>query len=94
MLTRIKTLVRILGLMAIVLAAGCAPAYHDYSGCQINCRYCLRPPLAYKYYTDCVCHSCAASNYLSDTQPTTEEVLSPNSRSEPQASDSGLLLHP
>jgi hypothetical protein len=54
-------------LMAVV--AGCAPAYYSYSGCYVDCKYCTPPPLPYVHYEGCVCHSCAASKYLS-IQPT------------------------
>ena len=43
---------------------GCAPAYHRYSGCQVDCRYCAPPPLPYLHYPNCVCHSCAVEPYL------------------------------
>lgn len=48
-----------------VVVAGCAPAYHSYSGCRVNCRYCIPPPLPQVSYPSCVCHSCAAEPYLS-----------------------------
>ncbi len=55
-------------------------AYHDYSGCRVNCRYCPPKPLAYSHYCGCQCHSCAASKYLmpkleSFEQPSQEVVL-------------------
>jgi hypothetical protein len=46
------------------LTVGCAPAYHSYAGCTIDCQYCVPPPLAYTHYAGCVCHSCAASKHL------------------------------
>ncbi len=51
------------------LLGGCAPAYHSYSGCTVDCKYCVPPPLAYTHYSDCVCHSCAASRHLNPSQP-------------------------
>jgi hypothetical protein len=59
-----KSLYWLLPLVA-VLIAGCAPAYHSYSGCNVNCKYCAPPPLPYTHSVGCVCHSCAASEYLS-----------------------------
>ncbi|GIX05093.1 MAG: hypothetical protein KatS3mg114_0962 [Planctomycetaceae bacterium] len=61
-----------LAALAMTLAMGCAPAYRCYSGCHVNCRYCPPPPLPYVCYPGCVCHSCAASQYLSLT-PTSVE---------------------
>jgi hypothetical protein len=55
-------LVLVLGLC--LPAAGCAPAYHHYADCCVNCRYCPPPPLPYVHYPGCVCHSCAASQHL------------------------------
>jgi len=49
-------------IMPVVL--GCAPAYHSYSGCYVDCQYCPPPPLPYTHYDECVCHSCAAQPYL------------------------------
>ncbi len=76
-----KASFRSLAALTVILAAGCAPAYHSYSGCYIDCNYCVPPPLPYTHYEDCVCHSCAASPYLSlesqsvkgDTDPATAE---------------------
>jgi hypothetical protein len=68
--------VRLLGIMVLSLTMGCASAYHDYSECRINCRYCAPPPLPYMQYNECVCHSCAASKYLMPvTAPTPAEAL-------------------
>lgn len=60
-----KSLLRSLAVLAMVVASGCAPAYHSYKGCHVDCRYCPPPPLAYTHYEGCVCHTCAASPYLS-----------------------------
>lgn len=58
------------GLMTMISAgAGCAPAYHCYSGCCVNCKYCTPPPLPYTEYKGCVCHSCVAERYLKSEQP-------------------------
>jgi len=46
------------------VTVGCAPAYHCYSGCHVDCKYCPPPPLPYLLYEGCVCHSCAARPYL------------------------------
>lgn len=59
----VKTLITCLAALLMTLAAGCAPAYHSYSGCYVDCKYCAPPPLPYVHYDDCVCHSCAASKY-------------------------------
>ncbi|MCA9145933.1 MAG: hypothetical protein H6822_24220 [Planctomycetaceae bacterium] len=64
---------RWLALLALVLIAGCATAYHSYSGCYVDCRYCAPPPLPYIHYEGCVCHSCAASQYLSMPSQAVEE---------------------
>jgi len=58
-----KTLIRCLAPLLLTVA-GCAPAYHSYSGCYVDCQYCTPPPLPYVHYEGCVCHSCAASKYL------------------------------
>jgi len=50
--------------LLLLVDSGCAPAYHEYSSCCINCRYCALPPLPYTHYKGCVCHSCAASKHL------------------------------
>jgi hypothetical protein len=53
-------------LVAFTSTSGCAPAYHHYSECHVNCRYCAPPALPYMHYDGCVCHSCAASKYLEE----------------------------
>jgi hypothetical protein len=53
----------------MALGAGCAPAYHSYRGCRVDCKYCAPPPLSYVHYEGCACHSCSTSKYLS-IQPT------------------------
>jgi len=55
---------RLLAAAFLLFLGGCAPAYHSYSGCRVNCRYCPPCPLAYPHYCGCQCHSCAASKYL------------------------------
>ena len=55
----------LLGLAMMTLSLGCSPAYHSYSGCYVDCKYCAPPALPYTHYEGCVCHSCAASKYLS-----------------------------
>ena len=66
---------RLTGVLLITLTMGCASAYHDYSDCRVNCRYCAPPPLPYAQYGECVCHSNAASEYLSGTaQPVVGHV--------------------
>lgn len=61
--------------VAMTVAAGCAPAYHEYSGCCVDCGYCPPPPLPYTQYDECVCHSCAVSNYLTAApQPVAEDA--------------------
>jgi len=62
-----KSVTKIICLFAplvMALGVGCAPAYHSYSGCYVDCKYCAPPPLPYVHYEGCVCHSCAASTYL------------------------------
>ncbi len=50
--------------VGLLLVGGCAPAYHCYSGCRVNCKYCPPRPLAYPSYCGCQCHSCQAQRYL------------------------------
>lgn len=57
-------LLRLLAPLQITAALGCAPAYHCYSGCYVNCKYCPPPPLPYSSYSDCACHSRPAEPYL------------------------------
>jgi len=57
--------------VALLLFGGCAPAYHDYSGCYVDCRYCPLSPLPYAHYKDCVCRSRAASQHLATQPPAT-----------------------
>jgi len=68
-------LARLFGVVAIASTLGCASAYRDYSECYVNCRYCAPPPLPYTHYDQCVCHSCAASKYLSNTVPPAAEPI-------------------
>ncbi len=68
---------RLSGLLAIAVTFGCASAYHDYSECRVNCRYCAPPPLPYTHYDECVCHSCVASRHLSATVPPATEQVAP-----------------
>lgn len=53
----------------LIASSGCAPAYHHYADCNINCRYCPQPPLPYMHYSGCVCHSCAATKHLAIQPP-------------------------
>lgn len=66
-----KTLVRLP--LLLVLVMGCAPAYHSYSSGCVNCKYCAPPPLPYAPYEGCVCHSCAASKYLTNQLPAVQQ---------------------
>ena len=50
--------------MGLLFVGGCAPAYHCYSGCRVNCKYCPPRPLEYSSYCGCTCHSCQAQRYL------------------------------
>jgi len=59
-------------LLATALLTGCAPAYHSYSGCCIDCHYCPALPLPYAQYNECVCHPCAAQPYLHADGPATD----------------------
>ena len=73
MMINAKSCIRRLAAMA--LAAGCAPTYHSYSGCFVDCRYCAPPALPSTRYEGCVCHSDAASKYLSlEPQPAVEDA--------------------
>lgn len=69
-----------LGLLTLPLLAGCASAYHSYSGACVPCRYYAPPPLLYTPYGECVCHSSAATPYLGASaqpvEPTTDGVNS------------------
>jgi len=60
---------RLLAPLTVALAGGCAPAYHSNSDCRVSCKYCPPPPLPYARYDECVCHSSAASRYLSMQPP-------------------------
>lgn len=74
-----QAIARIMLLCAVMLSitsSGCAPAYHDYADCHINCRYCPPPPLPYVHYPGCVCHSCAASKHLATALPSVETEAS------------------
>jgi len=51
-------------LAAAAMGSGCAKAYHDYAGCQVNCRYCPPPPLSFPQYPACVCHAAAVDPYM------------------------------
>ena len=73
---------RLFGLTATAISLGCASAYHDYSECRVNCRYCAPSPLQYSHYDDCVCHSCAASEYLSGAVPGQPDQLAPLNNAE------------
>ena len=48
----------------LLCGLGCAPGYHAFSGCWINCRYCPPPPMPYTSYNCPVCHSSAATQAL------------------------------
>ena len=74
MMISAKTCIRCLAPLAMGLAVGCASAYHSYSGCYVDCQYCAPPPLPYTHYEGCVCHSCAASKYLSLQPPLVDEA--------------------
>lgn len=65
--------VYVLASLVAVSMTGCAAAYHSYSGCRVNCKYCPPPALPYSQYASCACHSCQTSNYLS-RQPESFEV--------------------
>ena len=39
-------------------------AFLEYSGCQVDCKYCAPTPLPYTHYSGCMCHSCAVSKHL------------------------------
>ncbi len=53
----------LMGAMSAVFS-GCAPAYHSYEDCYIDCRYCPPPPLPWPEYPPCVCHSEPAEEYV------------------------------
>jgi len=95
-----KHLARLLGLLLMVQALGCASQYHRYSDCcGVNCRYCEPAPLPYRHYPGCVCHSKPGARYLSghpvqtsqtEITPTdvtaTEEHETPPATAEPDSS--------
>ena len=75
MMINAKSCIRRLAPLAMALAAGCAPTYHSCSGCFVDCRYCAPPALPSTRYEGCVCHSDAASKYLSlEPQPAVEDA--------------------
>ena len=72
---QVKSIVRQLAPLAMLLIAGCAPAYYDYSDCYIDCKYCVPSPLPYTQYEGRTCHACVASPYLSlSEQPAPAEA--------------------
>ncbi len=75
--------VRSVALLAATLVTGCAPAYHSYSGCYVDCTYCLPPPLPLTGYEEDVCHADVVSRYLtaqppSEGEPTEAGAIGPN----------------
>lgn len=78
---------RLFGMIVLIFVGGCAPAYHSYSGCRVNCKYCPLCPLPYCQYKECVCHSCAASKYMVTSSTRFEpEVLGEDSDEETENS--------
>lgn len=77
-MTHAKNRLRQLASLAIILASGCASAYDNYSGCHIDCNYCVPAPLQHTQYDNCACHSAAVSKYLAApqeyNQPATADV--------------------
>lgn len=67
---------------ATALLLGCAPAYHSYSGCYVDCHYCPSPPLPYAHYDQCVCHPCVVQSYLHVDAPPAAD-LAPEADPEP-----------
>lgn len=61
-LTRLLMPLALMG--ATIPFAGCAPAYHCYSECHVNCRYCPPSPMPYTTYDARACHSWQAAKYL------------------------------
>lgn len=92
-MTNVKTCMRLLALLAMMLGMGCAPAYRSYSDGHVDCKYCAPPPLPYAHYDDCVCHACVASQYLPlprktiepQEAPEPEEPQNPEEQTEPEA---------
>jgi len=77
-----KAFFRILAAIVLMCVGGCAPAYHSYSGCHIDCRYCPPHPLPFCNYNGCRCHSLPASNYLTvDSSGGYEETVDIAARS-------------
>ena len=71
------TLIRLLAscaIAAVITQTGCAPAYHSYPGCHVECRYCPPPPIPHVHYPGCVCHSCAALRHINASTPVVSEV--------------------
>ncbi len=56
-----------IAVVAAAMFAGCAPAYHAYQDHDIDCWYCVPPPLPWPEYPPCVCHSEPAQEYLHST---------------------------
>lgn len=67
--TSLRWLAPLAMMLAMTLAAGCAPAYHGHCGCCVDCHYCAPPPLPYTHYAGCACHCCAVSRYRSLQPP-------------------------
>ena len=74
-----KNVMNSICLVVATLLCGCAPAYHSYSGCCVDCKYCPPPPLPYTQYDECVCHSCAAAPYIHGFVPSESVPDDPSS---------------
>ena len=74
-MTRTRKWLRVLLVIAMPWGIGCAPAYHSYSGCHIDCTCCPPPPLPYVHYEGCQCHSCPVQVYLDGTAQATGPIF-------------------
>ena len=75
---RVAALSKLIGLsVVLVTPLGCAPQYHCYRGCYVDCQYCQPAPLPYQLYDECACHSCVAEMYLAKESTAREALASP-----------------
>jgi hypothetical protein len=73
-MTNVRTLMLLLGTLAVLPMCACAPRCFRHTGCHVECKYCPAPPLPYLYYPQCVCHSCPASPYLTVAPDTASDA--------------------
>ena len=66
----------LLGAMTLVVASGCAAAYHDYPDGCVAYDYCPLPPLPYATYQACPTPVAQCYSTVGETQPS-EPVPTP-----------------